>query len=82
MARFFGSTGLELTQTGSDAWQVSFLEASGVSSTGTAQLDPMTGRLTFTSAEGDQAVWQVKVFDEPKVLRLSSLDRWNFVPVE
>jgi hypothetical protein len=42
----------------------------------------MTGRLTFTSAEGDQAVWQVTVFDEPKVLRLSALDRWDFVPVE
>jgi hypothetical protein len=60
------------------------LQRSGgpLSSSGTAQLDPMTRRLTFTSAEGEQAVWQVTVFDEPKVLRLSALDRWDFVPVE
>jgi len=49
-----------------------------LSSSGTAQLDPMTRRLTFTSAEG----WQGTVFDEPKVLRLWALDRWDFVPVE
>ncbi len=53
-----------------------------LSSSGTAQLDPMTRRLTFTSAEGEQAVWQGTVFDEPKVLRLWALDRWDFVPVE
>lgn len=81
MPRFFGSAGVELSQTTSNGWQVSFLESS-VPSTGTAQLDPTTGRLAFTSAEGEQLVWQVTVFEAPRVLRLSALDRWDFVPVE
>lgn len=81
MRRFFGSTGIELLESASGL-RLSFLEASEVTSSGAAQLDPATRRLTYTSPEGDQAAWQVTVFDEPKILRLSALDRWDFVRVD
>ncbi len=81
MRRFFGSTGIELLDSAAGL-RLSFLEASEVSSSGSAQLDPATRQLTFTSPEGDRAVWQVTVFDEPRVLRLSALDRWDFVLME
>lgn len=47
-----------------------------------ARYDASTGRLTVTSSEGDEAIFKVASMDSPRMLRLSSLDQWDFVPLE
>lgn len=47
-----------------------------------ARYDASTGRLTITSSEGDEASFKVASTTSPKMMRLSSLDQWDFVPIE